>query len=227
MRLMLWGQSLKPNTSLSPYQRGRGSKTLCKYQLFIWPCYKTGLVQGRRKQTELFNLRSSCEIKSIFKKGIYSTQSLSAYPTHLPIYISPFDFLSFLSPKVSQAMCSRENSLGHVICRADRMPPCAFDGSSLLTCLLSSMSLTSFLLSVCPSGLSFLFHSLCQPTSKDDLKSSCDTWKSSLSQNTGHSKPAVAPNKQQKERNSSRDYISAPGYCGGDGPLQSLKNKGE
>ena len=124
-------------------------------------------------------------------------------------------------------MCSRENSLGHVICRAEWTPPCAFDGSSLLTCLLSSVSLTSFLLLVCPSGLSFLFHSLCQPTSKDDLKSSCDTWKSLLSQNTGHSKPAVAPNKQQKERKSSRDYISAPRYRGGDGPLQSLKNKGE
>lgn len=67
---------------------------------------------GKEKAKGAFNLRSSCEIRSIFKKAIYSTQSLSAHHTHLPIYISPFHFLSFLSSKVSQAMCSRENSLG-------------------------------------------------------------------------------------------------------------------
>ena len=163
---------------------------------------------GKEKAKGAFNLRSSCEIKSIFQKAIYSTQSLSAHHTHLPIYISPFHFLSFLSSKVSQAMCSRENSLGHVICRAEWIPPCALAGSSLLTCLLPSMSLTSFLLLVRPSGLSFLFHSLCQPASKDDLKSSCDTWKALLSQHAGHSKPAETPNASKQQR--AAEIISAP-----------------
>ena len=70
------------------------------------------------------------------------------------------------------------------------------------------MSLTSFLLSVRPSGLSFLFHSLCQPTSKDDLKSSYDTWKALLSQHTGHSNPAETPNASKQQR--AAEILSAP-----------------
>ena len=34
MRRMLWGQFLIPSTSLNPYQRGKGAKTLLEYQPF-------------------------------------------------------------------------------------------------------------------------------------------------------------------------------------------------
>lgn len=138
-----------------------------------------------------------------FKKLSIQHSHFQLITLTFPSTFLPFTSYHF-SLRKSAKLCSRENSLGHVICRADWMPPCAFHGSSLLTCLLSSTSLTSFLLSVCPSGLSFLFHSLCQPTSKDDLKSSCDTWKSLLSQNTGHSKPAVASNRQANNKRKGR-----------------------
>lgn len=133
-----------------------------------------------------------------FKKQFIQHAHCSAHHTHLSLYISHFHFLSFLLSRVSQAICSRENSLEHVACRTDWMLPCAcwFFPPPLLF----STPLTPFLLLVCPSGLSFLFHRLCRQTSKDEVRSRCDMWKSLLSQNVGHNKPAVAPNKQTDQK---------------------------
>lgn len=152
-----------------------------------------------------------------FKKQFIQHAHCSAHHTHLSLYISHFHFLSFLLSRVSQAICSRENSLEHVDCRTDWMLSCAcwFFPPPLLF----STPLTPFLLLVCPSGLSFLFRRLLKMNSGAGVICGSHCSHKTLATISQLWHQTNKQTKKKKEWKSSCDYIDDPGYHGRGGKL--------